>query len=109
MIQMDPEWYRAWKRIEALGGLPTIRYRPDKGDYSVEGVRAEIKEGDLLRSVGGVGMTPDDAVARCWQSITDGSPVVVLNAYGPDRQEYRWDSVAVMWRPVGGAAREEGR
>lgn len=66
---------------------------------SVEGL--EIEEKSILRSVYGIGPSPEEAVNNLWDKLTDNldaNSFIVIDAYKPTRRQYVW--AGFMWQPV---------
>lgn len=81
--------------LNALGGF-SIKIR-SSGDWYAS-VSAEIKRGVFLESPAVSEATPNKAVDSLFKIYTDLGVHVVLNAYGKDRREVRWNGF--MWEDM---------
>lgn len=94
--------------LMALDDSFTLRYRDAKFCRMVgrdllpwyTDQQVEIKQGSVLVSVSGNGMTQDDAIRDHWNQVTQLQPgeYVVVKAGTPDRQAVQWNGF--MWKNV---------
>ena len=86
------------QRLSALMALTRTALRMRKpGDWYVSAEGREIGGDGLLRSVHGEGISPEEAVNRDWEQVTDlSAQSYVQTAKG----RFRWSGY--MWDPVPG-------
>lgn len=68
------------------------------GCWHVSNIGAEIKDGSMLKGVGGSGSTPEAAIEDCWKEITDERVLLIIDAFGDRRRAVRWNGY--MWQDV---------
>lgn len=82
------------KALNALSRISLMLTSTERTQWYVHhGV--EKKDGCILSSAAGYGDTPEEAIDETWKLLTEGAPLLVIKAMGPDRREVRWNGY--MW------------
>ena len=94
---MQMTWEEKFAAINAIEEASLIMRKP--GDWLVS-QHVEIGGDGVLRGDYGNGRSPEEAVERHWDILTQVKPpsYVVTNAMRPNRKHWRWEGF--MWKEI---------